>query len=113
MLDLTTGVGPLVAGVRAAADIVHGPSPAYVRRIGAVVLRSSREVSVLSEREIEIAQFLPTRRTNVQIAAELYISENTVKTHVRHIYQKLGVEQRDAAVDRLSELGLIAGDRRN
>ncbi|WP_328394086.1 LuxR C-terminal-related transcriptional regulator [Nocardia sp. NBC_00416] len=113
VLDLTTGVGPLVAGVRAAADIVHGPSPAYVRRIGAVVLRSSREVSVLSEREIEIAQFLPTRRTNVQIAAELYISENTVKTHVRHIYQKLGVEQRDAAVDRLSELGLIAGDRRN
>ncbi|MFE0752127.1 LuxR C-terminal-related transcriptional regulator, partial [Gordonia sp. NPDC058843] len=101
--------GPLLSALREGADITRGPSPSYVRRIAAVITESSRQVSVLSARETEIAQYLPTRKTNVQIAAELFISENTVKTHLRHIYQKLGVEQRDDAVRRLTELGLLGG----
>nr|WP_237421882.1 LuxR C-terminal-related transcriptional regulator [Gordonia sp. SID5947] len=62
---------------------------------------------LLSSRELELARYLDSRLTNGQLAEQLFISENTVKTHLRHIYQKLGVEQRDQAVRKLEELGII------
>ncbi len=61
---------------------------------------------VLSDREREIARFLPTPLTSTEIAAQLYISLNTLKTHLRSIYRKLGVQSRDAASKRAQELGL-------
>lgn len=61
----------------------------------------------LTERERELLPYLPTRLTNAEIAEELYISLNTVKSHLRHIYWKLSVDNRDAAVQRATELGLL------
>jgi LuxR family maltose regulon positive regulatory protein len=61
---------------------------------------------VLSEREREIARFLPTPLTNAEIASQLYISLNTLKTHLRSIYRKFDVRSRDAASKRAQELGL-------
>jgi len=110
VLDLAGDLSPLLGRARERADLVRGPAPGYVRRIATSVAASSRTQSVLSERETEIAQFLPSRKSNAQIAADLFISENTVKTHLRHIYEKLGVDQRDRAVERLRELGLLARD---
>jgi LuxR family maltose regulon positive regulatory protein len=60
----------------------------------------------LSERELGIIRYLPTRLSTVEIAAQLYISRNTLKTHLRSIYRKLGVSGRDEAVRRADELGL-------
>jgi LuxR family maltose regulon positive regulatory protein len=60
----------------------------------------------LSDRELEIAQHLFQDKTAGQIAAELYISVNTVKTHVRSIYRKLSATNRKEAVKRVHELGL-------
>jgi LuxR family maltose regulon positive regulatory protein len=61
----------------------------------------------LSERERSVLRFLPTRLTNQEIGAETFMSVNTVKTHLKHIYAKLNVTSRAAAVDRAKMLGLI------
>ena len=60
----------------------------------------------LSEAELRVLKLLPTTGY-VQIAATLYISHNTVKTHLRSIYQKLGVSSRSEAIERAVELRLL------
>jgi DNA-binding NarL/FixJ family response regulator len=73
-------------------------------RIGS---RASRElVEPLSDRELDIAHHLYQDKTVGQIAADLYISANTVKTHVRSIYRKLSATNRKEAIRRVHELGL-------
>ncbi len=52
----------------------------------------------LSSREVQILGLLATGMTNRQIAKDLFISEATVKTHLVHIYEKLGVDNRTAAI---------------
>lgn len=61
----------------------------------------------LSAREIEILRGLATGASNRALAKELFISEATVKTHLVHIYDKLGVDNRTAAVNRAREEHLI------
>jgi LuxR family maltose regulon positive regulatory protein len=50
---------------------------------------------------------LAERRSNREIADELYLSVNTVKWHARNLYGKLGVERRREAVERARELGIL------
>ena len=57
-----------------------------------------RPVITLSKRETEILALLATGATNREMAQQLFISESTVKTHLVHIYSKLGVDNRTAAV---------------
>jgi LuxR family maltose regulon positive regulatory protein len=64
-------------------------------------------VEPLTERELEVVAFLPTRLTNAEVASELYVSANTLKTHLARIYRKLGVSTRDEAIERCGELGLL------
>ena len=52
-------------------------------------------------------RLLPTDLTSTEIAQELYVSKNTVRTHISHIYDKLGVHSRKDAVQYAQELGLI------
>lgn len=66
-----------------------------------------RPTETLSEREKDIAQHLHLDKTLGEIAADLYISTNTVKTHVRSIYRKLEASNRKEAVRRTLELGLV------
>jgi LuxR family transcriptional regulator, maltose regulon positive regulatory protein len=61
----------------------------------------------LTGREREILQYLPTRMTTAEIAQRCYVSINTVKTHVTHIYRKLDVADRSAAIERATQLGLV------
>lgn len=61
----------------------------------------------LSEREITVLRFLPTMMSNSEIAAEMFVSVNTVKTHLRHVYRKLGVVDRRDCVARARELRLL------
>jgi LuxR family maltose regulon positive regulatory protein len=60
----------------------------------------------LTAAERRILELLPTS-TYLQMAAILYVSRNTVKTHLRSIYQKLGVASRSAAIERAIDLGLL------
>lgn len=66
--------------------------------------------SNLSSREMEVLVCLAQGRTTSQIAAELYISENTVKTHVRHILEKLEASNRAEAVSKATQMGLIGSE---
>jgi DNA-binding NarL/FixJ family response regulator len=67
--------------------------------------------NAISSREIEVLTCLAQGMTTVQIAGELYISENTVKTHVRHILEKLEASNRAEAVSKAAQLGLIGQER--
>ncbi|MFE6509649.1 response regulator transcription factor [Nocardioides sp. NPDC057764] len=62
---------------------------------------------LLSARELDVLHDLPSRLTIPAIAAAEGVSENTVKTHVRSIYQKLGVNTRSAAVREARGRGLV------
>lgn len=64
----------------------------------ALAERLSRPAEALSLREIDILRALETGAGNRELAKQLFISEATVKTHLVHIYQKLGVENRTAAI---------------
>lgn len=61
----------------------------------------------LSARELEILQAVATGHTNKEIAQELFISQATVKTHLVHIFDKLGVDNRTSAVAKAREQQLI------
>ena len=54
----------------------------------------------MTVRELEILSYLPSRLTNTELADHFYVSVNTIKTHMVHIYRKLGVTNRNAAVAR-------------
>ena len=64
-------------------------------------------VEPLSERELEVLRLLRTELNGPEIARELMVSLNTVRTHTQNIYAKLGVNNRRAAVRRAEELDLL------
>ena len=62
----------------------------------------------LSEAELRVVRYLPSNLSAPEIASELFVSANTVRTHMRHIYAKLGAHSRSETVARARELGLLA-----
>jgi LuxR family maltose regulon positive regulatory protein len=62
----------------------------------------------LSQAETRVLRYLPTGLSVAEIAGELYLSVNTVRTHMRHVYDKLGAHRRHEAVERARVLGLLA-----
>jgi LuxR family maltose regulon positive regulatory protein len=95
----------------------QGIAPGYVRRLLAAVDRSDGRpvqqglIEPLSERELDVLRLLGTDLDGPDIARELSVSLNTMRTHTRNIYAKLGVNSRRAAVRRAAELGLSARGR--
>jgi LuxR family maltose regulon positive regulatory protein len=65
----------------------------------------------LSDAELRVVRYLPSNLTASEIASELVVSANTVRTHMRHIYAKLDAHTRGEAVARARELGLLAPSR--
>ena len=84
-------------------DVVAAPEGAARRRTASTVTL----VDPLSEREMSILRYLPSRLSNREIGDELYVSLNTVKSHLKTIYRKLDVDRRDEAVRRARQLGLL------
>jgi LuxR family transcriptional regulator, maltose regulon positive regulatory protein len=72
------------------------------------VEKMERLAGAVSEREIEVLGHLAAGTTNREIADKLFVSLDTVKTHLKHVYNKLGVHSRTQAVARARELGLIS-----
>jgi len=62
----------------------------------------------LTGREFEVLDLLAHRLNNKEIAAKLVISPRTVKRHILNIYRKLGVNSRQQAVEKATELGILA-----
>jgi LuxR family transcriptional regulator, maltose regulon positive regulatory protein len=65
-------------------------------------------LEALSDSEVRVLRYLPTNLPASRIAGELYVSHNTVRTHIRHLYAKLGTHTRAEAVARARDLGLLA-----
>lgn len=84
-------------------------SPEVTAKVLQAVRRSQgdRSRGLLSDREVEVLKCLARGQTTTQIAATLYISENTVKTHIRHILEKMEVNNRAEAVARAAQMDLI------
>jgi LuxR family maltose regulon positive regulatory protein len=68
---------------------------------------AARPLTQLTQRELGVLRLLPTRLSNREMAAELYVSVNTLKSHVRSIYRKLGVAGRSEAIRRARALHLV------
>ena len=62
----------------------------------------------LSQSEIRVLRYMPTNLSTPEIARELSLSVHTVRTHVRHLFAKLGTHRRTEAVARARALGLLA-----
>ncbi|WP_228979420.1 response regulator transcription factor [Streptomyces sp. DH12] len=102
----------LFAAVRAAAAGRTVLSPAVASRlVSAVRAPAAPADGVLSAREREILALVARGASNRAVAAELFISETTVKTHLTHIYDKLGVRDRAAAVATGYDQGILGGPR--
>ena len=69
---------------------------------------TARLIEPLSQSEIRVLRYLPTNLSGREIARELSVSLNTIRTHMRHIFAKLGVHRRTEAVTRARALGLLA-----
>ncbi len=93
----------------------RGVSAAYVARLlrsfGPGPQEPPREtdalVDPLSERELDVLRLLASELSGPEIARHLVVSLNTVRTHTKNIYAKLGVGTRRAAVRRAEDLGLL------
>jgi LuxR family maltose regulon positive regulatory protein len=108
------------AAIRAAEKIVeHLPDPRFEGRLRAArndVRFAAKAITnptagpELSDRELAVLELLPHRLPRRDLAAQLHVSENTLKTHLTSIRHKLGVSGRASIVDRARELGLLTED---
>ncbi len=111
--------GPPMADLLKSSARRTGPS-GYVRRLLASTTRVQDRpaaqtglVDPLSDRELEVLRLLTTDLDGPDIARALSVSLNTMRTHTKNIYTKLGVTNRRAAVRRAQDLNLLAGQRRS
>lgn len=104
----------LQQAVRAVAEGEGWLDPAVTQRVLAAFRQPSagREqrsaAADLTARELDVLQLVGRGRSNGEIAEELFISEGTVKTHLSHIFDKIGVRDRAAAVVYAFDTGLVA-----
>lgn len=94
----------LLAGIRSVArgEVALAPSIAAM-----LVGRVKAPAVSLSPRETEVLRLVAAGNSNPSIAASLFLSEATVKTHLLHVFEKLQVSDRTRAVTRAMELGLL------
>ena len=109
-----TAHAALIAEIR---GLLAGPGPSGAWRgrgeQGSLGGSRPRLTEPLSESELRVLRYLPTNLTAPEIAGELYVSHNTVKTHMRRLYAKLGTHRRTEAVSRARDLGLLAPSARS
>ena len=101
-----------LAGTPPACTRDPGALPDRARRLreilGTRLRRAAAYGAVLTERESAVLNLLAKGRSQREIATSLFISHNTVKTHLKSVYRKLGVTSRDAAVEQLRSRGRTA-----
>jgi len=105
----------LLDAVRVAAAGDALLAPAITRRLIAQFTSAARSnagdvpatLAELTEREVEVLRLIARGLSNAEIAAELVLTENTIKTHVAHVLSKLGLRDRVQAVILAYEAGLV------
>jgi LuxR family transcriptional regulator, maltose regulon positive regulatory protein len=113
LADIAEAVGDAAAAARARGEVQdvvdRCPDPGILARRVARAERRPRPAlgEELTSKELEVLRLLPTGRSLREIAAVLYVSRNTVKTHVRGVYRKLHASTRGEALARAREIGLL------
>jgi DNA-binding NarL/FixJ family response regulator len=99
----------ILAGIRAVAAGETVLAPSIAAKLVSRVRADAASIAppALSPREREVLVLVAEGRSNPEIAKALYIGEATVKTHLLHAFEKLGVNDRTRAVTRAMELGLL------
>jgi DNA-binding NarL/FixJ family response regulator len=103
----------LVQAVRTVAAGDALLAPAITRRViqdyaqRSAPRKSDARVGLLTERELEVLRLLATGKSNAELAAQLFLGEGTIKTHVSHVLAKLGLRDRVQAVVFAYENGLV------
>lgn len=103
----------LIAAVRVVAEGQSLLAPSVTRRLiaeyvsGPKVEKDSAVLGQLTDREIEVMTLVAKGHTNAEVAAELFVAEQTVKTHVSRILAKLGLRDRAQIVVAAYESGLV------
>jgi LuxR family transcriptional regulator, maltose regulon positive regulatory protein len=90
---------PVPSAIACAAELAAQVEAMHIQATGA---------SALTDSELRVLRLLPTNLSLAEIASQLFVSRNTVKTHVASIYRKLGADKRGEAVERARSAGLLA-----
>ena len=103
----------IVRAVRTVADGEAWLDPGVTGRVlatyrGSAPSRAAADLSQLTARELEVLQLIGRGRSNAEIAQELFISEVTVKSHIGHIFTKLHLRDRAAAIVLAFDAGVVA-----
>jgi DNA-binding NarL/FixJ family response regulator len=108
----------LQKAVRAVADGNAWLDPAVTSKVlhayrgmrAPVAAAAGGALGVLTAKELEVLVLVGRGRTNAEISAEMHVAEGTVKTHINHVFSKLGLRDRAAAVIFAFEQGLVSFD---
>ena len=117
-MSSTQSVAGHPVAVPLSIPMAHGTEPAFAGNLlsrhglaseapSQVATVASGLLDPLTERELEVLHLLPTHLSSTEIAERLIVSANTIRTHIKNIYSKLGVHSRDEAVLRARDLGLL------
>ncbi len=110
LVETFVRAGPTVLRLVSEHTDVHSPLRRRILRRAREVARPAPGadlVDPLTDRELELLSYLPSRYTNTELADHFYVSVNTIKTHMAHIYRKLDVANRNGAISRARELGIL------
>lgn len=102
-VDKAAPISELVTAIRKSVD---SPLTFNSRKMTSVIALRNQRIG-LTSRELEILEKLPTGDTVLQIAAQLFVSESTIKTHLAAVYRKLGAGNRVQAINTARKLGLL------
>ena len=103
-VDKGAPIGDVLLAIRASAD---KPLTFTARRMTDAVIARNKGTGLTSQ-ELEILEKLPTGDTVIEIAAQLFVTESTIKTHLSSVYKKLGATNRVQAINAARKLGLLA-----
>lgn len=102
-VDKSAPIGEILQAIR---DSAMKPLTFTSRKLTEAVVAKNRGIG-LTPRELEILEKLPTGDTVQEIAAQLFVTESTVKTHLSAVYKKLGATNRVQAINAARKIGLL------
>lgn len=102
-VDKSAPIGEIIQAIR---DSAIKPLTFTSRKLTEAVVAKNRGIG-LTPRELELLEKLPTGDTVQEIAAQLFVTESTVKTHLSSVYKKLGATNRVQAINAARKIGLL------
>jgi LuxR family transcriptional regulator, maltose regulon positive regulatory protein len=109
LVEVFVRAGPQIVRLISTSDLQSGFRGVVLKRARQALSAAAGGTIAdpLTDREMEVLSYLPSRSTNIELAERCFVSVNTIKTHMAHIYRKLEVPNRNGAIIRAREIGLL------